>query len=99
MLAERPVNAPWVEADLNRATAMVEAAAGRESAARERQHARACTDRDPERRLAAAQAFEDAGLDLDAAQVGALAASAFDAVGSRDGVSRASASAARCAER
>jgi DNA-binding NarL/FixJ family response regulator len=62
-------------------------------------HARAVADRDPDAQLAAAEAFEAAGLDLDAAQAAALAASAFQAAGAKDGASRASTLAARCAAR
>ena len=62
-------------------------------------HARAVAANDPSAQLAAAEAFEAAGLDLDAAQAAALAAAAFQAAGSKDGTSRASTLAARCAAR
>jgi DNA-binding NarL/FixJ family response regulator len=62
-------------------------------------HARAVADKDPTAQLTAAEAFEKAALDLDAAQAAALAAAAFHAAGSKDGASRASTLAARCAAR
>jgi DNA-binding NarL/FixJ family response regulator len=149
--AAQPGQAAWIAPDLARARAMVEMAAGRESAARERllevaascgddvliaseslhvalllgadaarcaaglealargaqddtvhlwaDHARALAARDPGAQLAAAEAFEAAGLDLDAAQAAALAAAAHQAAGSGDGARRAAALAARCADR
>jgi DNA-binding CsgD family transcriptional regulator len=62
-------------------------------------HARAVADRDPAEQLAAAEAFEEHGLDLDAAQAAALAALAFRQAGSSDGANRASTLAATCAAR
>lgn len=62
-------------------------------------HARAVADRDPEAQLAAAEAFEAAALDLDAAQAGALAAAVFRDLGSKDGTNRAATLSARCAAR
>jgi DNA-binding CsgD family transcriptional regulator len=150
-IVEMPGIAHWVAPDLARARAMVEMAAGRESAARHQlletaascgddvivaseslhvalllgadpqrcaagleelardaqddavhlwaRHARAVADSDPVAQLAAADAFEAAGLDLDAAQAGALAASAFQSAGSKVNASRASALVERCADR
>lgn len=64
-------------------------------------HARAVADRDPIAQLAAAEAFEGAGLDLAAAQAAALAANALRAEGRRGEEARATAvstrTAARCA--
>jgi DNA-binding NarL/FixJ family response regulator len=83
-------------------------AAGLEALARKAQddaihlwtrHARAVADKDPSAQLAAAEAFEAAGLDLDAAQAASFAAAAFHAAGSKDGARRASTLAARCADR
>jgi DNA-binding CsgD family transcriptional regulator len=62
-------------------------------------HARALADRDPAGQLAAAEAFEEAGLDLAAAQAAALAAAAFGADGLRQEEARATIVATRCAER
>jgi DNA-binding NarL/FixJ family response regulator len=62
-------------------------------------HARAVADRDPKAQLAAAEAFEEAGLDLDAAQAASLAAIAFRHAGLSDGANRATTLAARCATR
>jgi DNA-binding NarL/FixJ family response regulator len=150
-IAEMPGMAPWIAPDRARARAMLDMAAGRESAARDQlltiaascgddvliaseslhvalllgadadrcaagleelardaqddtvhfwaHHARAVADRDPHAQLAAAEAFEHAGLHLDAAQAASLAAAAFQAAGSKDGASRASTLAARCADR
>jgi DNA-binding NarL/FixJ family response regulator len=149
--AEMPGVSHWLAPDMGRARAMLEMAAGHESAAREQllenaatcgddviiasealhlalllgadadgcaagletlarnaqddsihlwtRHARAVADKDPSAQLAAAEAFEAAGLDLDAAQAASLAAAAFQAGGSKDGASRASTLAARCADR
>lgn len=149
--AKMPGIAYWIAPDMRRARAMLEMAAGHESAAREQlleiattcgddviiaseslhvamllgadptrcaagleelargaqddaihlwaRHARSVADKDPTAQLAAAEAFEEAGLDLDAAQAGALAAAAFQTAGSKDGASRASTLAARCAAR
>ena len=148
---EMPGISHWFEPDMGRAQAMLEMAAGHESAARERlleiaatcgddviiaseslhvalllgadaahcasglealardaqddtvhlweRHARAVAAKDPTAQLTAAEAFEQAGLDLDAAQAASLAAAAFQAAGSKDGASRASTLAARCADR
>jgi DNA-binding NarL/FixJ family response regulator len=62
-------------------------------------HARAVADGDPAGQLAAAEAFEDLTLDLDAAQAAALAAVAFRRSGLADSANRAAATAARCAAR
>jgi DNA-binding CsgD family transcriptional regulator len=62
-------------------------------------HARAVADHDPAAQLAAAEAFADAGLDLDAAQAAALAAGRYLEAGLHDGATRATALATRCAER
>ncbi len=148
---EMPGITHWLLPDMRRARAMLEMAAGRESAAREQlldiaatcgddaiiaseslhvamllgadpahcargleglaegaqddvvhlwaRHARAVADKDPDAQLAAAEAFDAAGLDLDAAQAAALAAATFQSAGSKDGASRASTLATRCAER
>ncbi len=148
---EMPGISHWFAPDMGRARAMLEMAAGRESAAREQlleiaatcgddviiaseslhvamllgadaercatdlegladdaqddavhlwaHHARAVADKDPHAQLAAAEAFEAAGLDLDAAQAAALAAAAFHEAGSKDGASRASTLAERSAAR
>jgi DNA-binding CsgD family transcriptional regulator len=61
-------------------------------------HARAVADRDPAAQLAAAEAFEAAGLHLDAAQAAALAGAAYRGAGSPRDAGRAAAVAARCAE-
>lgn len=62
-------------------------------------HARAVADRDPAAQLAAAEAFEAAGLDLDAAQAAALAAAAHRAAGLQRGATLAAAIATRTAAR
>jgi DNA-binding NarL/FixJ family response regulator len=62
-------------------------------------HARAVADRDPAAQFAAAEAFEELSLDLDAAQAAALAAASFHDAGLRDSSNRASALAAACAAR
>jgi DNA-binding CsgD family transcriptional regulator len=137
--------------DLDRARAMLEMAAGRESAAREQllvaaatagddvlvateslhvalllgadaekcasgleslaleaqddaiqawaRHARAVADKNPAAQLAAAEVFEELGLDLDAAQAAAMAAVTFRHEGLGASANRAGALAARCADR
>jgi DNA-binding CsgD family transcriptional regulator len=62
-------------------------------------HARAVAARDPTAQLAAAEALEELGLDLDAAQAGALAAVAFRRDGLSASANRASTLAQRCADR
>jgi DNA-binding NarL/FixJ family response regulator len=62
-------------------------------------HARAVADRNAVAQLAAAEALEEAGLDLDAAQAAALAANALRQDGLSDSANRASALAAKCAAR
>jgi DNA-binding CsgD family transcriptional regulator len=62
-------------------------------------HARAVADRNPTAQLAAAEAFEELGLDLDAAQAAALAAVAFRRDGLSASANRASTLAGRCADR
>lgn len=146
-----PSLARKIAPDLDRARAMLEMAAGRESAAREQlliaaatagddvlvateslhvalllgadaekcaaglealamdaqddvihvwaRHARAVADKDPAAQLAAAEDFDELGLDLDAAQAAAMAASSFRHEGLRASANRANALAARCADR
>jgi DNA-binding CsgD family transcriptional regulator len=62
-------------------------------------HARAVADKDPTAQLAAAEAFEELGLDLDAAQAGALAAIGFRRDGLSAAANRAGTLARRCADR
>jgi DNA-binding NarL/FixJ family response regulator len=62
-------------------------------------HARAVADRDPSAQLAAAEAFDAAGLDLDAAQAAALAATALREAGLARGATRAESIAASAAAR
>ncbi len=150
-VARSPSEGQWIAPEVDRARAMLEMAAGRESAARERllaaaatagddvliasealhvalllgadaeacaaalgrlaadaqddvilvwaRHARAVADRDSRAQLAAAEMFEQLGLDLDAAQAAALAAAAFRREGLSDSAKRAGALAASCADR
>jgi DNA-binding NarL/FixJ family response regulator len=62
-------------------------------------HARAVADKDANAQLATAEVFENLGLDLDAAQAGAMAALAFREEGLTAAASRASTLAARCSDR
>jgi DNA-binding CsgD family transcriptional regulator len=149
--AGMPGMSPWFEPELRRARALLEMAAGHETAARDQLldiaatcgddvliaseslhvamllgadpvhcsaaldglarraqdevihlwagHARAVAAKDPTAQLAAAEAFDAAGLDLDAAQAASLAAAAFREAGAKDGANRASTLAERCAAR
>ena len=62
-------------------------------------HARAVADREPAAQLHAAEAFEEVGLDLDAAQAASLAAAAFRQRGLPESAARASTLSATCAAR